>query len=389
MVLPVGTDAPNPRAPIGTFSLIAANVVLFCLQGHVIPESVCWLDHDGTINPIQWLVSAFAHADPCHLIGNMIFLFSFGMAVESAMRTWRFVAVYLATAILECGVEQIFAAWVGGYDGGSIGASSAIYGTMMIGLLCVPSTNIQCFYLFNFYSRFSWGIVEVPVALFAAFYFFWDFGLALFTGFELSTPFLHALGAVSGVVVGLVVYRIGWYESDGQDLISQIKEAWDGPEETNRRSRETLLRKSAERAIQNRKKTIQEIDLHLAQGGLHRVLRIVKQNIRRCPDFQLNEKQIIQIVNLSTRRKEYEIALEWIDEYLSRFEKIGDLVKLKKARILLVAFRSPKQAMEQLSGVDRRKLTAVQRRLYQQIRARALQLQIEMANSGEFEIRRS
>ena len=385
MFLPYGTDAQSVRAPIGTYSLIATNVVLFFLQDVVIPDSVYVLKHGGGLNPIQWIGSAFGHGDLCHLIGNMIFLFAFGIAVESCMRTWRFIAIYFAAIILKGMFLDIATAVFDFHSSGSLGASGVIYSLMMIGILAVPNRNIKCL-LTWLYVR--WMVFEVPLLIFSMFYIFWDIGAALFTNFEMSTPFLHATGAIVGLAVGIVVYPWGWFESDGEDLVSLVREAWHGPKVDRRTDREILSDKVKAEAKNGLPNKIAQLDKYLKQGGLQIALDTIVDIRGALPDFHPTEKQVVRLINLATRREEFDCAMFWIDEYLRRFDKISNLVRLKRARLLVVAFESPKQAFREMRNIDRRSLNMAQQRIYRQLVAKSTRLKERMLDEGELEIRR-
>ena len=67
----------------------------------------------------------------------MIFLFSFGIVVESMMKLRHFLALYFAMAIVQNLGEQIW--MLNKPGGGSLGASSAIYGLIMVGAFVPPA----------------------------------------------------------------------------------------------------------------------------------------------------------------------------------------------------------------------------------------------------------
>ena len=86
------------------------------------------------------VTAMFLHADPFHLIGNMLALWVFGRRVEDACGPWRFLAFYLLAGtwahILFILVQQ---------DSRipSIGASGAIFGVMGAYLLLYPGGRIR------------------------------------------------------------------------------------------------------------------------------------------------------------------------------------------------------------------------------------------------------
>ncbi|MEP4682991.1 MAG: rhomboid family intramembrane serine protease, partial [Rhodopirellula bahusiensis] len=76
LFVPISTDAPIYHWPIATVSLIVANVLAFAVcvwglvTGNIELETMerFALSYE-TINPIQWVTSAFLHAGPFHLMG--------------------------------------------------------------------------------------------------------------------------------------------------------------------------------------------------------------------------------------------------------------------------------------------------------------------------------
>lgn len=109
MLIPVNTDAPIYHFPAGTIGLIVVNVAAFLLTGAGFrPDLVDpWILWFGEIRPHQWLTAFFMHAGFMHLIGNMIFLWAFGLIVEGKLGWKRFIPLYLAIGISQCAVEQV------------------------------------------------------------------------------------------------------------------------------------------------------------------------------------------------------------------------------------------------------------------------------------------
>ena len=85
-----------------------ANVAAYfvvAVGGNLSPESWMLSFADG-MHPEQWLLSIFMHAGWMHLIGNMIFLWVFGLVVEGKLGWWRFIPCYLAIGMGQMGIEQ-------------------------------------------------------------------------------------------------------------------------------------------------------------------------------------------------------------------------------------------------------------------------------------------
>jgi membrane associated rhomboid family serine protease len=98
--------------------------------------------------------SMFMHADMWHLLGNMIFLWTFGRRVEDACGPWRYLLFYLAAGMVaNLGSTLLNPSQI---DLPGVGASGAISGVMGAYLLLFPGALVNCL----------WGIgsiLRVPV----------------------------------------------------------------------------------------------------------------------------------------------------------------------------------------------------------------------------------
>jgi membrane associated rhomboid family serine protease len=109
-----------------------------------------------SIGAFSTFTSMFMHADFWHLLGNMIFLWTFGRRVEDACGPWRFLLFYLiAGMIANVGADILNPTKV---DIPGVGASGAIAGIMGAYLILFPGAMITSF----------WGIgiaLRVPIVL--------------------------------------------------------------------------------------------------------------------------------------------------------------------------------------------------------------------------------
>ena len=114
-MLPITDDNPQINRPVITYSLIAANFViwalvqnfegvLFCELG-LIPEIVLNAGittecSTSSIGSLSLITHAFIHGDWMHIIFNMWILYVFGNNVEDIMGGLRFLIFYLVAAML-------------------------------------------------------------------------------------------------------------------------------------------------------------------------------------------------------------------------------------------------------------------------------------------------
>ena len=94
--------------PFATVGLIVVNVLLFALT-LAAPEQVApyVLAFGDRLYPFQWISHAFFHQGFVHLVGNMVFLWCFGLIVEGKLGWWKMLAVYLGIAATEGAISQI------------------------------------------------------------------------------------------------------------------------------------------------------------------------------------------------------------------------------------------------------------------------------------------
>ena len=136
MFFPYGTDAPIYHWPFTTVALIVVNALVLCAE-LASPEQVApfiLVFGDG-LHPVQWITNNFLHAGPFHLVGNMLFLWSFGLVVEGKLGWYKTLAVYLGIGTVYGLIVQSLML---GSSGGALGASGVIFGSMAMCLVWAP-----------------------------------------------------------------------------------------------------------------------------------------------------------------------------------------------------------------------------------------------------------
>lgn len=221
MLLPVGTDAPLYHRPIGTIGLIVLNVAAFALSIAQFGDED-WERHvlvigDG-LRPLQWITHGFLHADIFHLVGNMVFLWSFGLIIEGKLGFVAFVGTYLGIQVLTGAAIQ--AMLMSSDVDYALGASGAIYGLIGIAMIWAPVNELSVFYLFFIGFRLLTGVKEVAIYLFALFYIAWDLIMLVFTGLTLSSSLGHGTGALWGLAIGAAMVQAKLVDCDDWDVFS-------------------------------------------------------------------------------------------------------------------------------------------------------------------------
>jgi membrane associated rhomboid family serine protease len=204
------------RFPLGNWSIIALNVVVF-LWIQTTPDTerletalgvipavlvgMAALSPDLAIvpTPVTLLTGMFVHANIAHILGNMLFLWVFGDNVEDAMGSARYVVFYLVCGII---AALTFAAMVPMSQSPLIGASGAISGVAAAYLLLYPNARIWGFVFV------PWLPLRIPASWFVGIWIFLQLISALFAEGGDIGWWAHLGGIGAGcVLVGLFKRR--------------------------------------------------------------------------------------------------------------------------------------------------------------------------------------
>ena len=202
-MIPLRTTLPLHATPIVNRALVAANVVVFTAQMAMGPMTERVINTFGFIparfvNPgayqyVPWEVavtlvsSLFLHGGFVHLIGNLIYLWVFGGAIEDALGRTRFLVLYLACGAMGSLTHTLL------FPGSaipSIGASGSIAGLLGAFLVLRWSARIVTLFPLVVY----WAMAEIPAALFLPVW----LGMQFFNGF-LSLQSARGTQEVAGI----------------------------------------------------------------------------------------------------------------------------------------------------------------------------------------------
>jgi membrane associated rhomboid family serine protease len=224
-------DAPDPTTatPLVTVGLITLNFLVFFYElalsagdsfdKFIFAYSLVPCEYTaqcaayaGTPSPF-WLTlfsSMFLHAGWAHILGNMVFLFVFGIHVERSMGGLRFLVFYLICGL---GANALEIATAAGSNVPGLGASGAISGVLAAYLVLYPSSHVKTLVPLGF---FFWT-ARVPAWLFIGFWFVMQivFGLADIS--TLSSGVAYA-AHVGGFVTGLLLVKLFAHEQRVQRM---------------------------------------------------------------------------------------------------------------------------------------------------------------------------
>lgn len=160
MLIPLRTNEPTRRVPVITILLIAANMIAFIYQlvfgtqqtavkYGAIPYELIHMVDEPPLFPyshyLSLLTYMFMHGGFVHIIGNMLFLNTFGPNVEDIMGHFKFLLFYIL-----CGVVSAMIYILPNFNSPIplVGASGAIAGVMGAHIRALPGTRIDCLLFF-------------------------------------------------------------------------------------------------------------------------------------------------------------------------------------------------------------------------------------------------
>ena len=203
--VPLG-DASRPPGRIApvTVLIILVNAFVFLQEltygnrfvraWSVIPIRVVHGSHTITL-----VTSMFMHAGWMHIIGNMVYLWAFGRAIEEAMGGFRFLFFYLVGGVIAMSAQILG-------DPFShipcLGASGAIAAVMGAFIITFPRDRIKTFVFVFIFFR----VTLIPAVLLIGFWFLMqvlNFGSVA----EVRTGGVAYLAHIAGFLFGVITGR--------------------------------------------------------------------------------------------------------------------------------------------------------------------------------------
>ena len=406
--IPINTDAPLYHFPYATIGLIFANAVCFAATGFALnPERLePWLLQYGEgLNPLEWIPAAFAHGGFMHLIGNMFFLWGFGLVVEGKLGWKRFLPLYFAMAaawgagvdvltmhrtdeyvlshdLPDLGVqnfEQFKAGWdkeemgidartaLNMLKGRCLGASGVIFALMAISLVWAPKNEMHVVG-FLVYRVISF---DVTIMVYSLWYLAMNILELLLSQFEMGSSGLHMVGCVIGFVVGVVYHKKGWVDCEHWDLFSVLsgkygrfaEKDWAlggysptgktysdvplpaGATEDDREAASTTRARKESSAMKRVNALIDGGDVLTAAEELMS-MRLHETNI--CPDEARTKKLAMGLLQAQA----YDDAEIWLQEYIDTYPGNNAWARIRISQLLLTQLRRPTAALQTLKGLS-------------------------------------
>ena len=198
-IIPKQVETLPIYSPWANMALIGViSVVTLLFWGDALsPTTLNAMVLDGW-KPMGLVGHVFLHADMMHLLGNMIFLWVFGNAINAKLGQIGYLGFFLFCTLAAAMAHNLF-------DGGlAIGASGAVNGIVGFYIALHPLNRIHCFY----WVFVKAGIFTVTGFWLVLFWFILDLWGA-FWGTSLIAYWAHIGGLVGGFAVGWILLASG------------------------------------------------------------------------------------------------------------------------------------------------------------------------------------
>lgn len=400
MIIPWGTDAPIYHRPIATLAIMVLNAASYLLfPGGARSEWALELG-DG-LHPAQWVTNLFIHTGLFHLIGNTIFLWTFGFVVEGKLGWWAFALVYLGIGASESAAMQLLVH--SDETVRMVGASAVIFGLLGMCLVWAPKNEVTCLFWFRFVPI----EIDLSILWFAALYIGLDVltaglsGVVMAnvsrssTGAILAVVLNQSAGAIVGIALAVALLKLGLVDCENWDLFAVFegrqgqtrKQARKGkfarcsaagygpaPEP---KSRSKPKAKGAIRPVKSivdpstlALRTIRE---HLDLGEVEAALAVYRKTSGSRRDWQLPETDCRDLAKSLLEQHAWEDAASVMRDHVRTAFEPSVRIRLKLAQILIQKLNRPLQALKVLEeipeGALSESLEAIRRQLVKQATA--------------------
>jgi membrane associated rhomboid family serine protease len=212
------------RVPWVNYALVAANVGLFLFGMNGMRDNVgrveAYLLHPDAPVLHQFFSSMFLHGSWGHLIGNMVFLWVFGNAINDRFGHLGYLGFYLAGGVL-AGVGYVLLSG----QRPALGASGAISAVTGAYLVLLPRVRVTLL-VFLLYVLMP---IEISSLLFLMFQFVWNLWMSVdarITGQAAGgvAYAAHSSGYLFGIALAIVLLAVRLLPRDARDLLNLIRD---------------------------------------------------------------------------------------------------------------------------------------------------------------------
>ncbi len=221
MFLPIRTETSIRRTPTANYGLLLLNICIFLILDGSRNKGLLEFKEAHFVLNGEWpsfyqlLTYQFAHADGWHLLGNMLFLWVFGNAVNAKLGDLAYVLFYVSGGVFSGIVFGLLS------DDSLLGASGAIAAVTTAYLVLFPRSHVTILYVFFFI-----GFIQVPATLVIGLkIILWDNIISpnLSAGSDEIAYSAHLAGYAFGFFVSLILLWLRVIPRDQFDLLAVAK----------------------------------------------------------------------------------------------------------------------------------------------------------------------
>jgi membrane associated rhomboid family serine protease len=401
MLIPWGSDAPLYHRPIAT----VVTIVLCVISFFAFPPGryAAWTLAIGDgLHPVQWVSSLFMHSGWDHIVGNMLFLWVFGIIVEGKLGWLGFACSFLGIGALESAATQFL--FHPQETIHMVGASGAVFGLLAMSMIWAPRNEIHCLAFVRFYPM----DFDLSILWFAALYIglsFLEFGLR---GFSLSGAMSHLDGAILGAVLAVALLKFKLVECENWDIFAVIEGRQGESKKAAAKRRSMMIRPSSDvtrlrgdkpksKGKRKRKKgearpvksiedssasALRSLRLHLEYGEIEAALAVYKSSSSKLSGWQPQESDWRDLIQALLDQDYCGEAAHVMRDYVRNASEPSPRVRLKLAQVLIQKLSRPTQGLGVLQEIPEGALPAK----LEPVRQKLVEEAEHMREEGELEL---
>ncbi|MHC5537629.1 rhomboid family intramembrane serine protease [Singulisphaera rosea] len=396
IIIPTGTDAPIYHWPYATVGLILINIALFIVVPP--PSSIPRLDDgedeaiakavqsnfgkysltigDGHLDPKQWVTHNFLHDGIGQLLGNILFIWAFGIVVEGKLGIFKYLLVYLSIGTLHGLFLQLLMPR-SDMISHLAGASAVVYGLLAACMVWAPRNELSCLVIILVGLRGITRHCEFYFTTVALFYVggqvltlvFWHVPGELFMSSELA----HLSGAFWGAALSLALLKLKLVDCEGWDILSlwsknrDLARDWKARGDRQERSanalrtsvKNTIKAKAAKRdrnteedadSEARRDAAIQKVQTLIERGDLAGAATAYDKSARTLVNWPPQPALLAMIKALQARGAEVE-SVRMMRDHCRYYPAASTRLRLKLAQVLTKNCQRPAAALKVLNEI--------------------------------------
>jgi membrane associated rhomboid family serine protease len=379
MIIPWGSDAPLYHRPIATGALIVLYVLLYLFIPSDAYEYYA-LALGGGLHPLQWFTNIFLNPGIFALIGNVIFLWTFGFVVEGKLGWWAFILVYVGLGVAESAVLQLLVQSDKPLH--ILGPSSVIFGLLAMCLVWAPRNEVLCI----LWLRTTPMDIEIPILGFGVLYIGLNVLYAALSGVVMANITSYSSAAIialishdlGGVILGFLVaaalVKSRWVDCENWDLFAVLQgrhgqsklsagkgrfkarrdfSKLTGPPKKKGRHRSGRKKNAKEvtSIVDPSARVLQALRLHLELGEVEAALAVYNKESQKRSNWELAETDWRELMEALLEQEAWSDAVLVMRDYIQRMPEPSPRVRLKLAQVLLQKLSRPLHALKVLGEI--------------------------------------